>query len=53
LDARGVIAVTERTRFISRIRNLARGVAHLYLHQREQLEFPLLGHNNTSHPASL
>ncbi|MFM7440747.1 MAG: glycine--tRNA ligase subunit alpha, partial [Snowella sp.] len=30
LDARGVIAVTERTRYIGRIRNLAREVAHLY-----------------------
>ncbi|HBE21025.1 MAG TPA: glycine--tRNA ligase subunit alpha [Cyanobacteria bacterium UBA11149] len=41
LDARGVIAVTERTRYIGRIRNLARRVAHLYLQQREVLEFPL------------
>jgi len=41
LDARGVIAVTERTRYIGRIRNLAREVAHLYLAQRELLGFPL------------
>ncbi len=41
LDARGVIAVTERTRYIGRIRNLARKVAHLYLQQRENLGFPL------------
>lgn len=41
LDARGVIAVTERTRYIGRIRNLAREVAHLYLAQRESLGFPL------------
>ncbi|MEB3311846.1 MAG: glycine--tRNA ligase subunit alpha [Snowella sp.] len=41
LDARGVIAVTERTRYIGRIRNLAREVAHLYLEQRESLGFPL------------
>jgi glycyl-tRNA synthetase alpha chain len=41
LDARGVIAVTERTRYIGRIRNLAREVAQLYLEQREALEFPL------------
>ncbi len=41
LDARGVIAVTERTRYISRIRNLARDVAQLYLQQRESLSFPL------------
>ena len=42
LDARGVIAVTERTRYIGRIRGLAREVAHLYLEQRESLGFPLI-----------
>jgi glycyl-tRNA synthetase alpha chain len=42
LDARGVISVTERTRYITRIRNLARQVAQLYLKQREDLGFPLL-----------
>jgi len=42
LDARGVISVTERTRYIARIRNLARQVAQLYLQQREALGFPLL-----------
>lgn len=41
LDARGVIAVTERTRYIGRIRNLARQVARLYLEQREGLGFPM------------
>ncbi len=41
LDARGVIAVTERTRYIGRIRNLARRVAQTYLEQREKLGFPL------------
>ena len=41
LDARGVIAVAERTRYIGRIRNLAREVATLYLQQRERLNFPL------------
>lgn len=41
LDARGVISVTERTRYIGRIRNLARQVAQLYLSQRESLGFPL------------
>lgn len=41
LDARGVIAVTERTRYIGRIRNLARKVAGRYLEQRETLGFPL------------
>jgi glycyl-tRNA synthetase alpha chain len=41
LDARGVISVTERTRYIGRIRNLARKVAGIYLEQREQLGFPM------------
>ena len=41
LDARGVISVTERTRYIGRIRNLARRVAQLYLEQRKTLGFPL------------
>ncbi|PZD72069.1 Glycine--tRNA ligase alpha subunit [Acaryochloris thomasi RCC1774] len=43
LDARGVISVTERTRYIARIRQLARQVAQLYVQQREALGFPLLG----------
>jgi glycyl-tRNA synthetase alpha chain len=42
LDARGVISVTERTRYIGKVRGLARQVAHLYLAQREKLGFPLL-----------
>jgi glycyl-tRNA synthetase alpha chain len=42
LDARGAISVTERTRYILRIRNLARQIAQLYLKQREALGFPLL-----------
>ncbi|MFH7241921.1 MAG: glycine--tRNA ligase subunit alpha [Spirulina sp.] len=42
LDARGVISVTERTRYIRQVRALARRVAQLYLEQREALGFPLL-----------
>lgn len=42
LDARGVISVTERTRYIRQVRGLARKVAQLYLEQRERLGFPLL-----------
>lgn len=42
LDARGALSVTERTRFIGRVRDLARGSAQLYLAQREELGFPLL-----------
>jgi glycyl-tRNA synthetase alpha chain len=43
LDARGVISVTERTGFIARVRELARGVAGVYVKQREEMGFPLLG----------
>lgn len=42
LDARGVIAVAERTRYIARIRHLAREVAQLYVQQQESREFPTL-----------
>ncbi len=42
LEARGVISVTERTRYIGRIRSLARKTAHQYYEQREKLGFPLL-----------
>jgi len=43
LDARGAISVAERTRFIGRVRNLAREVARLYVEQRETLGHPLMG----------
>lgn len=42
LDARGAISVSERTRFIGRVRNLARLAAQGYLASREKLGFPLL-----------
>ncbi len=42
LDARGAISVTERTRYIARVRHLARGCAEGYLKQREEMGFPLL-----------
>ena len=42
LDARNAISVTERTRFIGRVRNLAGLCAKQYLKQREDLGFPLL-----------
>ncbi|MBI5903262.1 MAG: glycine--tRNA ligase subunit alpha, partial [Deltaproteobacteria bacterium] len=42
LDARGAISVAERTRFIGRVRALARGCAEGYLRTREGLGFPLL-----------
>jgi glycyl-tRNA synthetase alpha chain len=42
LDARGAISVTERQRFIGRVRAIARAVAEAYLAQREAFGFPLL-----------
>ncbi|MFZ0564839.1 MAG: glycine--tRNA ligase [Chlamydiales bacterium] len=42
LDARGVISVTERMRYIGRIRQLARQLAEAYLKSREDQKFPLL-----------
>ncbi len=42
LDARGAISVTERQRFILRVRTLARAVAERYYSSREALGFPLI-----------
>jgi glycyl-tRNA synthetase alpha chain len=42
LDARRAISVTERQRYILRVRTLARGVASAYLAAREALGFPML-----------
>jgi len=40
LDARRAISVTERARYIGRVRALARGVAQAYFEAREALGFP-------------
>ncbi len=42
LDARHAISVTERQRFILRVRKLSFAVAQAYLESRERLGFPLL-----------
>src|SRR5690606_33751652 len=42
LDARGAIGVTERQRYILRVRTLARAIAAAWLAQREAMGFPLL-----------
>lgn len=42
LDARGAISVTERARYIARVREMACLVAATYLKNREQQGFPLL-----------
>ena len=41
LDARRAVSVTERQRFILRVRTTARAVAQRYYEKREQLGFPL------------
>jgi glycyl-tRNA synthetase alpha chain len=42
LDARGAISVTERQRFIGRVRQMARACAHAYVQARAKIAFPLL-----------
>lgn len=48
LDARGAIGVSQRASFISRVRNMARKVAEIYVNQRTEMGLPLLkeGENN-------
>src|SRR5580693_2326034 len=48
LDARGALSVTERARFILRVRTLARAVAQAYYASREALGFPLLKQAGTA-----
>ncbi|MDR2724767.1 MAG: glycine--tRNA ligase subunit alpha [Candidatus Adiutrix sp.] len=43
LEARGAISVAERTRFIGRVRALARETARLYVEQRQAMGHPLMG----------
>ena len=43
LDARKAISVSERQRYILRVRDLARAVAQSYYDSRAALDFPLLG----------
>lgn len=56
LDARHAISVTERQRFILRVRKLAFEVAKAYYQAREQLGFPMLEKkslkNDLSHPVT-
>lgn len=46
LDARGALSASERQSYIAQIRELARGVALLYLKKREKKGFPLLKPRN-------
>jgi glycyl-tRNA synthetase alpha chain len=42
LDARQAISVSERQRFILRVRAMARAIAEAYYASREALAFPML-----------
>jgi glycyl-tRNA synthetase alpha chain len=52
LDARGAVGVTERQRFIGRVRALARLAAEAFVAQREALGFPLLVPSSSSSSSS-
>jgi glycyl-tRNA synthetase alpha chain len=49
LDARSAISVTERQRYILRIRKLAQAVAQSYFEKREALDFPMLNNQPKGH----
>ncbi|HET7301386.1 MAG TPA: glycine--tRNA ligase subunit alpha, partial [Oleiagrimonas sp.] len=51
LDARRAISVTERQRYILRVRALSRAVAVAYVEQREKLGFPGLRKHQTPLPS--
>lgn len=51
LDARRAISVTERQRYILRVRALSRSVAEAYVAQREKLGFPGLRHSKKEQAA--
>jgi len=52
LDARHAISVTERQRYILRVRTLARAVAETYYQARESLGFPLLSKDESLQSSS-
>ncbi len=51
LDARHAISVTERQRYILRIRTLSRAVAQAYYDSREALGFPMVKNSSANTPA--
>jgi len=46
LDTRHAISVTDRARFIRRVRSMSQNVAHAYYESRERLGFPMLKTKN-------
>ncbi|OUR80287.1 glycine--tRNA ligase subunit alpha [Colwellia psychrerythraea] len=53
LDARHAISVTERQRYILRVRTLSKAVAEAYYQKREELGFPMCKNNEASTNESL
>jgi glycyl-tRNA synthetase alpha chain len=51
LDARHAVSVTERQRFILRVRTLARAIAEGYRESREALGYPLLKNSDAQRVA--
>jgi glycyl-tRNA synthetase alpha chain len=52
LDARQAISVTERQRFILRVRALSRAICEAYYASREALGFPMIASANKAAPSS-
>lgn len=52
LDARGAISVSERQRFILRVRTMARSIAEAYYTSREALGFPMCAPQDDTRAAS-
>ena len=48
LDARHAISVTERQRYILRVRTLSKAVAEAFYQKREELGFPMCKNNDAS-----
>lgn len=46
LDARGAVSVTERAGYLSRIRNMAKSVAKVFVAERKKLGYPLIKDEN-------
>ncbi len=44
LDARGAVGITERASYFSRMRDLSRQVARLYVEQRKEMGYPFLSY---------
>jgi len=46
LDARHALSVTDRARFIRRVRSMSQKVAQTYYNSRESMGFPMIDKDN-------